>query len=98
MPNDIRKLFKYYTGEKSPTEYKTNIENLKDSRRIYLNEMKEEDKNKIINFIKENKVMIIADIIKGRGKFSAEWMLVIQKVNSNYKWAHKENNQTRKGL
>ena len=30
--------------------------------------------------------MIVSDILKGRGKFSAEWMLVILKVGTTLKW------------
>ena len=32
-----------------------------------------------INFFIKNKLLIIADILKGRGKFSAEWYLVIHR-------------------
>ncbi|MBE9467043.1 MAG: hypothetical protein IMY72_01830 [Bacteroidetes bacterium] len=31
-------------------------------------------------------MLIINDIIKGRGKFSAEWMLVAQKIETNARW------------
>jgi len=36
--------------------------------------------NKILlKFFNDNKTLIINDILKGRGKFSAQWMLVILK-------------------
>ena len=30
--------------------------------------------------------MILNDILRGRGEFTAEWMLVAQKVNRNARW------------
>lgn len=33
--------------------------------------------------------MIVSDIIKGRGQFAAEWMLVAQKVKQNSRWVLK---------
>ena len=37
--------------------------------------------------------MIISDILKGRGKFSADWMLVILKVDGKSKWVLKSINE-----
>lgn len=35
-----------------------------------------------------NKILILSDIIKGRGKFSAEWFLVLLKEKgSKFKWS-----------
>lgn len=33
-----------------------------------------------------NKTLILSDIIKRRGKFSAEWVLVAQKTGNNARW------------
>jgi hypothetical protein len=30
----------------------------------------------LINFFRQNKILIVTDILKGRGKFAADWMLV----------------------
>ena len=38
--------------------------------------------------MKNNKTLVLWDIIKGRGQFAAEWMLVIQKVG-NVRWVLK---------
>ncbi|MBP7173599.1 MAG: hypothetical protein KBA33_05950 [Cloacibacterium sp.] len=40
----------------------------------------------------ENKSFIVSDILKGRGQFSAEWMLVAQKVKENSRWILKPMN------
>ncbi|MBE9467730.1 MAG: type II restriction endonuclease [Bacteroidetes bacterium] len=81
IPDDITKLLKKYTGEIKPT-----IINPKDERRTFVNEFSKKNQDVLINWIKENKSLIVNDIIKGRGKFSAEWMLVALKIEQNAKW------------
>lgn len=82
MPKDVVDLLKYFTGEYKP--YKE----VKDERRMFLTEFSDIEQSKIINFFENNKTLILCDIIKGRGKFAAEWMLVIQKVG-NIRWVLK---------
>ena len=74
MPKDVKKLLKYFTGELEP--YKKDV---KDSRRMFITEFTKEEQNKLLDFFKTNKILILNDIIKGREGFSAEWMLVAQK-------------------
>ncbi len=81
IPDNVTKLLKKYTGEIKPT-----IKNPKDERRTFVNEFSKKNQEILINWIKKNKSLIINDIIKGRGKFSAEWMLVALKVEQNAKW------------
>jgi hypothetical protein len=81
IPDNVTKLLKKYTGEIKPT-----IKNPKDERRTFVNEFSKRNQDILINWIKENKSLIVNDIIKGRGKFSAEWMLVALKVEQNAKW------------
>ncbi len=42
--------------------------------------------------MKKNQSLIVSDILKGRGKFAAEWMLVAQKINKNARWVLKPMN------
>lgn len=86
IPEEIAILLQYYTGEKLP--YKSEV---RDKRRMYLDEFKEEEKSKLLSFFNLNKTLIVSDILKGRGKFSAEWMLVIQKIEEGipFKWSLK---------
>ena len=81
IPTDIVEILKKYTGEILPT-----IENPKDNRRTFINELCEQNQEKIINWLENNKSLIVNDIIKGRGKFAAEWMLVAQKIETNARW------------
>lgn len=88
IPDDVFELLQYFTGEKAP--YKTNT---KDKRRMFLTEMTVDEQNIIINWFTSNKTLILSDIIKGRGQFSAEWVLVAQKINLNSKWVLKNINE-----
>ncbi len=86
---DITKLLKSFTGEIKPKASRK----LKDNRRMLLSEMSEEDQNKIVRFFEDNKILIVADLLKGRGEFSADWMLVILKVGKNASWVLKSINE-----
>lgn len=84
IPNEIVLLLKKYTGEIKPT-----IKKPRDKRRTYINEFSVKNQKLILNWITNNKSLIANDIIKGRGKFSAEWMLVALKVEKDAKWVLK---------
>lgn len=88
IPGDIAKLLKLYTGEIKPAR-----SNLRDRRRMFFDEMTQEEQEAVLNFFKEKKILVISDILKGRGKFSAGWMLVILKANKEFKWALKSINE-----
>lgn len=87
IPAEILLLLKKYTGEILPT-----IDNPKDKRRMFANEFSEEEQKQILEWLNANKSLIVSDILKGRGQFSAEWMLVIQKVSKNANWVLKPMN------
>ena len=88
IPADVEKILKLYTGEIKPIK-----KGLKDPRRMKIFEMDETDQEKLINFIKKNKILIASDLLKGRGEFSADWILVILKVNGESRWALKSINE-----
>jgi hypothetical protein len=87
IPDDITEILKTFTGEK-----KSKATGLRDERRMFLDEMVESDKNKLINFFTKNKILIISDLLKGRGEFSADWTLVILKLKGESKWVLKSIN------
>jgi len=76
--NEIALWLKLFTGEIPPKSQKKLIGKIKpkDKRRLFLTEMSEVIQKKIIQFFKENKILVVSDIIKGRGGLSADWMLV----------------------
>jgi hypothetical protein len=87
IPKDITKILKLFTGEIKPEKT-----GLRDKRRMFLDEMSNIDQDKLINFFKENKILIISDLLKGRGEFSADWTLVILKLNGESRWVLKSIN------
>ncbi|MEA3475554.1 MAG: type II restriction endonuclease [Candidatus Cloacimonadota bacterium] len=94
--DEIAFWLKLFTGELEPKKYskKTGIKKFRDKRRLFLNEMSEVIQNKIIKFFDRNRIIIISDIIKGRGGLSADWMLVtrLNKENKTTTWTLKDIN------
>ncbi|MBI5306716.1 type II restriction endonuclease [Candidatus Wolfebacteria bacterium] len=88
IPDNVIKILKSFTGETKPS-----IKRVKDKRRTLLSEMDESDRKKIIKFFEKNKILIISDLLKGRGEFSADWVLVILKINSESAWILKSINE-----
>lgn len=88
VPDDITNLLKLYTGEIKPQG-----KSLRDLRRMFFDEMSPKDQTKILAFFKKNKILIVSDILKGRGKLSAGWMLVILKTSGKVTWALKSINE-----
>lgn len=78
--DEIASGLKLFTGELVPSglssKLKVLISDLRDSRRVFLDELKDTLKKKIIIFFEKNKILIVSDTLKGRGGFSAGWMLV----------------------
>lgn len=74
IPADIAKNLKYFTGEVTPPK-----PNKSDPRRIFLTDLKEEEQNKMVDFFEKNKILIVADLFKGRDSFPASWLLLYQK-------------------
>ena len=79
MPENISTTLKHYTGEYLPTKPDT-----RDPRRMYLDEM---ECGELVGWFEDQKLLIISDIMKGRGKFAAEWILVALKVDDSVKWS-----------
>ncbi len=87
MPIEIISIFKRYTGEIKPS-----ITNPIDKRRMFANEFSDIEQTRILTWLNQNKSLIVSDILKGRGHFSAEWMLVAQKTKTNSRWILKPMN------
>ena len=87
IPLAIVEILKRYTGENKPT-----VLSPKDKRRMFANEFTEEEQMLTLDWLENNKTLIISDILRGRGKFAAEWMLVILKANKNSLWTLKPMN------
>lgn len=88
FPTEIIKYLKLFTGEAKPY-----IANPRNDRRMFLNELESHAQEEIVKFFSDNKFLIIADIIKGRGNFSAGWMLVVMSKNDDTQWVLKDINE-----
>jgi hypothetical protein len=84
IPEDVTLILQKYTGES-----KSEKQSLRDPRRMFFDEMLPEEVEKVIKFFNKNKVLIVSDLIKGKGVFSANWMLVALKLDNEIKWVLK---------
>lgn len=80
IPDDVIMLLKYYDGELSPYR-----EGTRSDIRMFADEFTDDEQSALIGFFQKNLIMIISDVIRGRGRFAAEWTLVINKSNG-YRW------------
>jgi len=78
----VLELLKYFTGELKPI-----ISNARNKKRMFMDEFSEEQQKLVVGFFEANKILVVSDILKGRGTFAAEWMLVILKIKTEeIKW------------
>jgi hypothetical protein len=96
--DEIALALKLFTGEITPSQYpqklRVNVSELRDARRVFLTELKEDIAQKIVSFFRDNKILVVSDILKGRGGFAADWMLVTRynKIEDTTTWILKEIN------
>ena len=88
FPADVYRILQYFTGELPP--YKSGT---RDKRRMFFSEMTDFERKIILDWFRMNKTLILPDIIRGRGQFSAEWVLVIQNVGTKSRWVLKNINE-----
>lgn len=84
MNEFVRDILKRYTGETLP-----NISKSRDKRRMFADEFEAEEQKYLLEWLNAHKTLIISDILKGRGQFAAEWMLVAQKISNHARWVLK---------
>lgn len=88
MPVDIINILKRFTGELLPT-----IQKPRDHRRMFIDEFSKNEQVKLLAWLDENRTMIVSDVLRGRGEFAAEWIIVAQKNNQNARWVLKNINE-----
>lgn len=88
IPNDVCEILEHFTGERLP--YRQGI---RDPRRMFADEFTKQEQDLLLSWLDRNKVLIITDILKGRGEFCAEWVLVAQKTDENARWVLKNINE-----
>lgn len=83
LPPFIIDILRKFTGEDIISNDGSYI--LRDARRVFLDELYFPDQKILVDFFARNKFLIVSDILRGRGLFSANWMLVIQKLHGQEK-------------
>ncbi len=83
--DNIAKWLQLFTGDILPEEIlsSSELKNIKDKRRLFLTEIPTDKLEMIIDFFNSNKMLIVSDILRGRGGLSAEWYLVTRKSDDN---------------
>lgn len=88
IPKKIEKALKLFTGEIEPTG-----KNLRDPRRMFLNEIDTRTQKLIIDFFERNMILIVSEILRGSDEFSVDWMMVVwKKEKANPEWVLKHIN------
>jgi hypothetical protein len=88
IPQTITQTLKLYTGELEPDKSE-----VRDSRRMFLDEIDKSKVQELVKFFEESKILVVSDILKGRGKFSADWMLVVLNIEGKTSWTLKSINE-----
>ncbi|MFL1732776.1 PDDEXK family nuclease [Moraxella oculi] len=78
----ICKLLQYFTGELQKG----------DKKRLFMTDFSENEQALLLKWFRNNKILVLTDILRGRGEFSAEWVLVAQKLTTNARWVLKNIN------
>ncbi len=80
MDEETIRLLKLFDGETPPPP----SPNRQHERRMFANEFTEDEQAHLTDFFQRNMIMIISDVIRGRGRYAAEWTLVVNKYNNQY--------------
>ncbi|MBC7473464.1 MAG: type II restriction endonuclease [Candidatus Sericytochromatia bacterium] len=88
IPNSICETLKLYTGETLPV----GIKNLKDNRRMFLDEIDKSKVDELLKFFSDNRTLIFNDVLRVRGALSADWLLVTRKNDAVIDWILKDIN------
>ena len=82
IPVKVATALKLFTGEIKPTK-----SDVRDTRRMFINEMDNKTQKELVNFFNKIKILVLTDILKGNDDFSASWFMVIwKKKNENPQW------------
>lgn len=88
IPESVCETLKLYTGETPPIT----SNNLRDNRRMFLDEIDKIKTDELLDFFTENKTLIFNDVLRGRGALAADWLLVTRKKEDKIDWVLKDIN------
>lgn len=80
IPHDVVIILKKYCGAEGYRPIDANMsQQVRDDRRYFLTEMKEIERQKILNFFNKNKSRITRDVFAGNSGYQADYILAIKK-------------------
>lgn len=81
MPIDVATLLKHFTGELPPKSVRS-----RSKSRMFMDEFSENEREKILSFLIQNKREILNMIFRGSGSFAANQLLVVEKNRAQPTW------------
>ena len=89
IPNDVAEIIKRYCGEQGyrPRDLLADeqLKSITDVRRFNMNELSQVQREQVLDFFNENQQKIVKDVVSGRGKAAAKWMLVVEEEKDSPK-------------
>ncbi len=93
--NEVALWLKLFSGELLVENYPNLLQNqiLRETNRIFIDEMPKNIQDKIINFFDKNRIIVLGDTLRGRGGLAADWVLVTkQNTDDTTTWILKDIN------
>lgn len=85
MPKDVKEAIKRYCGElgSRPRDLLSDegLKPISDARRFNMNELSQVQREQVLDFFNENQEKVVRDVVGGRGKAAAKWMLLVEEKN-----------------
>lgn len=83
MSDDVINALKMYCGEDGyrPNEINEQLSS-RDTKRFFMDELSDEKQNLVVSFLDKNRRRIIHDVIAGRNKGAAQWVLAVEKSHN----------------
>lgn len=80
MPDSVISSLKMYCGEDGygPADVSGLASHTRDARRFYMDELPYDKQEQVLAFLNKNKKRIIRNVMAGRGRAAARWMLVVE--------------------
>ena len=80
MPDAVTDSLRMYCGEEGyrPSDICESISSLRDPRRFFMDELPNGQKEQVVSFLNKKKKKIIRDVMAGRGRAAARWMLAVE--------------------
>lgn len=60
---------------------------------MFIDEFSQQEQKELFEFLTTNEAMIVSDVLRGRGEFAAEWVIVAQKTKEDARWVLKNINE-----